>query len=93
MPGGHGSLPNVPDRPWTGTGPRPESSRMMATNDFAEALAQLPGVVDAILVRHVPDEHSRCRACTTGGTGLPSAPWPCGLRWYADQATVLRGGL
>jgi hypothetical protein len=88
MPGGHGGLLDVPDRPWTGTGSRPESSRMVATNDLAEALARLPGVVDAILIRHVPDEHGRCRACTTGGTGRPSAPWPCGLRWYANQATV-----
>jgi len=66
---------------------------MVVTNDLAEELAQLPGVVDAIVVRHVPDEHNRCRACTAGGTGLPRAPWPCGLRWYANQATALRGGL
>ncbi|MGD9697289.1 MAG: hypothetical protein AB7V42_16705 [Thermoleophilia bacterium] len=53
---------------------------------IAWELAGLPGIVARLLALHVPDAHGRCRACTTGGTGVPGAAWPCGLHFYATAA-------
>lgn len=41
-----------------------------------------------LLRAHVPDSSGRCRACTAGGTGAPSAPWPCVLRGVAELARI-----
>lgn len=56
---------------------------------LARELAQLPGVARRLLAAHVPDGHGRCRACTTPGTGLPGARWPCALHFYAAAAQQL----
>lgn len=56
---------------------------------IAGELARLPGLTARLLVLHVPDERSRCRGCTSGGTGLPGASWPCALHFYATAATHL----
>lgn len=54
--------------------------------DFARELAGLPDVTGRLLRLHVPDQHGRCRACTTPGTGIPAATWPCVLYFYAAAA-------
>jgi hypothetical protein len=53
---------------------------------FARELAGLPDAVARLLVLHVPDRHRRCRGCTAAGTGIPGAPWPCSLHFYATAA-------
>ena len=70
------STPDVPDR-WT---------------QLAQILATMPDVIDRLTREHVPDESSRCRGCTTPGTGRPNEPWPCSLRKLADQARRLQPG-
>lgn len=57
-----------------------------AVTGVTRELAQLPEVVQRLLVLHVPDENRRCRACTQPGTGTPRAPWPCALHFYASAA-------
>lgn len=59
-------------------------------SDLARELAGLAGVPQRLLALHVPDRHRRCRACTTPGTGIPSAPWPCVLHFYATAAEQIR---
>ena len=53
---------------------------------IARELAGLPGIVERLLAVHVPDPHGRCRGCTTAGTGVPGAVWPCSLHFYASAA-------
>lgn len=55
-------------------------------SDLANELAQLPGVAQRLLTLHVSDGRGRCRACTTPGTGMPGARWPCPLHFYASAA-------
>ena len=55
-------------------------------SDVARELAGLPGVAQRLLALHVPDGRGKCRACTRPGTGLPGAPWPCPLHFYASAA-------
>jgi hypothetical protein len=57
---------------------------------IARELAGLPGIVSRLLVLHVPDPHGRCRGCTTAGTGIPGAAWPCSLHFYASAAEQIR---
>jgi hypothetical protein len=57
-----------------------------------ELLADMPDVVQRLIVEHVPDENNRCRGCTLPGTGRPNEPWPCSLRTLAEQARGLQPG-
>lgn len=57
--------------------------------DVATELAGLSGVARRLLALHVPAENGRCRACTTPGTGLPGAAWPCVLHFYATAANEM----
>ena len=57
---------------------------------LAEILAGMPDVIGRLIVEHLPDEHARCRGCTSPGTGRPNVPWPCSLRKLADEAGRLR---
>jgi len=59
-------------------------------NDLARELAGLSDLAQRLLTLHVPDGHVRCRACTAAGTGIPSAPWPCVLHFYATAAEQIR---
>jgi hypothetical protein len=56
----------------------------------AQELARMPGVAQRLLAVHLPDGQGRCRACTTPGTGVPGAPWPCALHFYATAAEEIR---
>jgi hypothetical protein len=58
--------------------------------ELARELARMPGVPQRLLAVHVPDDRGRCRACTTPGTGLPGAEWPCALHFYASAAETVR---
>lgn len=65
-----------------GGDPNPEFVR----SEFAAQLAAMPDVADRLLIAHIPDEHGRCRACSTPGTGTPQAAWPCTLHASASAA-------
>ena len=71
--------------PGDSTDPRPGR-----WTQFAEILAGMPDVIGRLIVEHLPDEHGRCRGCTSPGTGRPKDPWPCSLRKLADEAGRLR---
>jgi len=58
-------------------------------DDLARELAWQPGITRRLLARHVADGNGRCRGCTTPGTGLPGARWPCALYFYADAASQI----
>ena len=53
---------------------------------LAAELAPMTGVWRQLLDDHVPDSLRRCRACTQGGTGIPTVRWPCGPRNIAEAA-------
>ncbi len=53
---------------------------------FAQELARLPKTTRRLLAVHVADGLGRCRGCTTPGTGMPGAAWPCVLYFYASAA-------
>lgn len=55
-------------------------------NLFAVELAQHPDAVELILATHVPNRDGKCVSCTKAGTGIPSEPWPCALRFHAAAA-------
>ena len=58
---------------------------------MAEILAAMnDGTAARLVAAHVPDQAGRCRACTTAGTGTPSARWPCRTRVLADRAQAIR---
>jgi hypothetical protein len=61
-----------------------------AGGELAVQLGRLSGVAQRLLAVHVPDQHGRCRGCTTPGTGLPGAVWPCALHFYASAAAAAR---
>ena len=44
------------------------------TRVLAEILAGMPDVIGRLIVEHLPDEHGRCRGCTSPGTGRPNVP-------------------
>jgi hypothetical protein len=50
----------------------------------------MPDVIGRLIVEHLPDEHARCRGCTSPGTGRPNVLWPCSLRMLIDEAGRLR---
>jgi hypothetical protein len=54
---------------------------------FIEELGAMPDLWARLLTEHVPDPSgTRCRACTTVGTGSPGAAWPCRIRDVAEAA-------
>ena len=53
---------------------------------LAAELAPMTGVWRQLLDDHVPNSLGRCRACTQGGTGIPTVHWPCGPRNIAEAA-------
>lgn len=59
-------------------------------SSLARELSRLPGVTQRLLALHVSDGRGRCRGCTTPGTGLPGAEWPCALHFYASAAEGFR---
>lgn len=59
-------------------------------DQVANELAGLPEITQRLLALHVSDGVGRCRACTTPGTGVPAAAWPCVLHYYATAAEQIR---
>jgi hypothetical protein len=53
---------------------------------LAVELAPMVGVWERLIADHTPNHSGRCRMCTKGGTGLPSAPWPCSVYGIAEMA-------
>jgi hypothetical protein len=53
---------------------------------LAVELAPMVGVWERLIAEHTPNHSGRCRMCTKGGTGLPSAPWPCSVYGIAEMA-------
>lgn len=53
---------------------------------LAAELAPMVGVWERLIAQHTPNPSGRCRVCTKGGTGLPSAPWPCSVYGIAEMA-------
>jgi len=51
-------------------------------------VAAMPEVAARLLADHVDDGTGRCRGCTRGGCGTPSARFPCTLSALAAQATA-----
>jgi hypothetical protein len=51
-------------------------------------VAAMPEVAARLLADHVDDGAGRCRGCTRGGCGTPSARFPCTLSALAAQATA-----
>jgi hypothetical protein len=68
--------------------PRDDSSLSAPLTHWAAAteLAPMIEVWNRLLTDHVPNSHGRCQACTQGGTGMPTAHWPCGPRRIAEAA-------
>jgi hypothetical protein len=68
--------------------PTDNGSPASALSDWAAAaeLAPMIGVWRQLLTDHVPSARGRCQACTQGGTGIPTARWPCGPRRIAEAA-------
>ena len=68
--------------------PRDNSSPDVDPNDWTAAaeLAPMTQVWRRLLEVHVPNALGRCQACTQGGTGIPTARWPCGPRKVAEAA-------
>jgi hypothetical protein len=53
---------------------------------LAAELAPMTDVWRKLLEEHVPTPVGRCRACTQGGTGIPTLRWPCGPHKIAEAA-------
>jgi hypothetical protein len=68
--------------------PRGENRSRPRASAFADELAPMVEVWLRLLSVHVPDASGRCRACTAGGTGVPSEPWPCVIRGMAELARI-----
>jgi hypothetical protein len=69
--------------------PQLREIRAPQRGDLHQLAAELALMVDVwkrLLAQHVPDRAGRCVACTKGGTGLPSLPWPCSIYGIADMA-------
>jgi hypothetical protein len=52
------------------------------------AVAAMPEVAARLLADHVDDGTGRCRGCTRGGCGTPSARFPCTLSALAAEAAT-----
>lgn len=67
---------------------RDHSGAPPASGDWATAaeLSPMTDVWRRLLADHVPTAGGRCQACTQGGTGIPTARWPCGPRLVAEAA-------
>ena len=74
--------------------PRDDTSAHVTPSDWAAAaeLAPMTAVWRQLLEDHVPNTVGRCRACTQGGTGIPTARWPCGPRRIAEAAAQHHAG-
>ena len=73
---------------WEAQMPRDDSISAPDASGWAAAaeLAPMTDVWRQLLSDHVPNAHGRCQACTQGGTGIPTARWPCGPRRIAEAA-------
>ena len=65
---------------------------MASYESLIEQLAFMPDVIMQLLRDHEPDATGRCRGCTRGGTGYPSASHPCALARLARAALEIRQG-
>jgi hypothetical protein len=68
--------------------PQDNSCPPSAPSNWAAA-AELAPMIEMwrqLLKDHVPNSRGRCQACTQGGTGIPTARWPCGPRRIAEAA-------
>ena len=66
----------------------PDEPPHLAPSDWTAA-AELAPMIDVwrqLLEDHVPNSQGRCRACTQGGTGIPTAQWPCSPHKIAEAA-------
>ena len=70
----------------------PTAGRGADLRRLAAELAPMVDVWQRLLHQHVPDGAGRCRTCTKGGTGMPSASWPCSLHGVADLARRCHAG-
>jgi hypothetical protein len=55
-----------------------------------DQLALMPDVISQLLRDHESDSSGRCQGCTKGGTGYPSAVYPCPLACLARAALEIR---
>jgi hypothetical protein len=69
-------------------------SRPGRRTQLAEILAGMPDVIGRLIFEHVPDEHDRCRGCTSPGTGRPKDPcrarcasWPTRPGGFGSRGT------
>jgi hypothetical protein len=72
--------------------PRPESSAQRGGRLLLEAgeiIRGWPLVRDRLRAAHVPDEHGRCRGCTSQTRTPPR--WPCGLAVVAGHGPTRIG--
>jgi hypothetical protein len=69
-----------------------ETDTAAAYWEFARMLADVPGMLDKLAARHIPDSSGRCQACTRLGYGWPSATWPCSMARLVDLARQIRCG-
>lgn len=76
----------------TPPGPTTPGGRGADLRRLAVELAPMVDVWQRMLHQHVPDGTGRCRTCTKGGTGVPSARWPCSLHGVADLARRCHAG-
>jgi len=58
-------------------------------NVAARFIRAQPGGVERLLAEHRPDGHGLCCGCTTPGTGVPHAEWPCSVAKLAQAAARL----
>jgi hypothetical protein len=70
----------------------PSGGRGSDLRRLAAELAPMVDVWQRLLHQHVPDGSGRCRTCTKGGTGVPSASWPCSLHGVAELARRCHAG-
>ena len=52
----------------------------------------MPDMIERLGIEHVPDQDSRCRACTVPGHGTPGHRWPCAPAALAADASRARSG-
>lgn len=57
---------------------------------FVETLSRMPDVIVRLVEQHAPTADGMCMACTYGGTGRRTTPWPCSIHGLAERASELR---